>query len=635
MIRLRHLVIALLVLLASGCATPGDAHRAAASPATARAAATHAAAPPEPDAQTSATGAAGGADAAGVPAAGGAAAAPDAAGAAAGADADSTAANPRAGGANDGATDAAGTSGDAPATPDGEGSQPEKTAGDAQSETPGKEQGEPQKEGDGKDESKGPGRIVLDTPYDDRRVGEEQTDAVAAEMGIVEDPELNAYLQRVAKRLLRYAPPQPFEYTFKIVDQTVPNAFALPGGKIYVSRGLLALVDTEDELAGVLGHEITHAAERHAAARVEIAKRINPLVIGWMRAAQIAAYGRDQERDADRGGQLLCAAAGYDPIGIATFLRKLDALERYEIGWSRLPFFLATHPTSPERAALAADRAASLAWTRQPGVAAERPFGYLSVVDGLVLGDDPAGGLFDGTLFVQPEMRFSIRFPQGWETMNSQQAVSAISPDGDAQLTLTLAGAGDDVNTVVDDFLEKEAESLRVRVGNRREIQLGELPAVRLEGRGREQVMTPAGPQEIHVYVQMTFVGYDGMVYRLALTSVAGLAEKYRGRATAFAMSFRPIDEATAHSLQVTRLRIARALDGETLQDLSERTRNALELGYTGVLNGIFASTELGHGDPVKIGIAEPYLPRPRELGEQSAAASKADGKDAATTPAR
>jgi len=511
---------------------------------------------------------------------------------------------------------------DAGETANADGDAPAETPSDAPSDAPSDEPAP-----DEETPEKPPGRIVLDTEYDDRRVGDEQTEAVRAEMGIVEDEALERYVQSVAIRLLRHAPPRPFEYEFRIVDQTVPNAFALPGGKIFVSRGLLALVGSEDELAGVLGHEITHAAERHAAARLEISRRINPLVIGLMRAAQIAAYGRDQERDADRGGQILCAKAGYDPGGISTFLRKLDALERYETGWSRLPFFLATHPTSPERSALASDRAASLEWHRVPGLAADRPYGYLSVVDGLVLGDDPAGGLFDGALFVHPEMGFSLRFPEGWETMNTQQAVAAVSPAGDAQATLTVAGQGDDVNAVVDEFLEKEGDALRVRLRERHPIQLGELPAVRLEGRGVEQIMTQTGPQDVGVYMQMTFVAYDGMVYRLALTSISGSALKYRDRATAFAMSFRPLDEAGKHSLRVTRLRIARALERETLQSLSERTRNALELGYTGVLNGIFASTELERGAPIKIGIDEPYLPRPREADDPpSADAERAAG---------
>ena len=221
-------------------------------------------------------------------------------------------------------------------------------------------------------------------------------------------------MRSVALRLLRHAPSRPFEYEFKIVDQRVPNAFALPGGKIYISRGLLALVNSEDELAAVIGHEITHSAERHAAARIEHARRINPLAIGYLRAARIAAYGRDHERDADRGGQILAARAGYDPNGIATFLRKLDASERYVVGWSRLPSFLSTHPTSPQRSALASQRAAELSWERVRAVAADQPEGYRSMIDGLVLGDDPAGGLFKDGRFIHPDMGFSLRFPPGW-----------------------------------------------------------------------------------------------------------------------------------------------------------------------------------------------------------------------------
>jgi predicted Zn-dependent protease len=454
------------------------------------------------------------------------------------------------------------------------------------------------------------GPSVLETVYDDAAVGREQTPLIEAELGLVRDEALNAYVRSVALRLLRYAPRRPFDWEFKIVDQSVPNAFALPGGKIYVSRGLLALATSEDELANVLGHEITHAAERHAAARQEYSRRINPFLIGFPRMARIAAYGRDQERDADRGGQMLAQKAGYDPRGIATFLRKLDAAERYEIGWSRLPSFFATHPTSPERAAIATDRAGSLTWERGPGVAGTTSEDYYKRVDGLILGDDPAGGVFDPeNRFIHPEMRFSVRFPPGWETMNSQQAVRAVSPRRDAQAELTVVG--DDrhpLGRVVDDFLEREFEGLRLRVYDRREIRVGELPAVRVEG----TVASEPG----RLAVSMTFVVYEGLVYQMTVLALPGAAERYRGRTRVFSQSFRPLDEAAVRSLMVTRLRVARALEGETLQALSERTRNALEPIFTGVLNGIYASTPLAHRTPIKIGIAEPYLPLPRKAPE-------------------
>ena len=454
------------------------------------------------------------------------------------------------------------------------------------------------------DDRSGSGRIVLDTAYDDRKVGEDQTAEIEAELGLVEDEELLEYVRSVGIRLLRHAPPQPFDYEFKVVDQSAPNAFALPGGKIYVSRGLLALIQTEDELAGVIGHEITHAAERHTAARIDYSRRLNPFSIGFIRAAAIAAYGRDQERDADRGGQILAAQAGYDPAGIADFLRKLDSSDRYEIGWSRLPSFLATHPTSPERSALASERAAGLEWERVPAIADVLPMGYFSVIDGLILGDNPAGGLFEGDRFIHPDLRFSIRFPHGWTTMNSQQAVAALAPARDAEATLTVEGKGPDIDKVVDEFIENEVDGTRVRVRDRRKIRIGGLPAVRIEGRATNGL--------VGLWVQMTFVEYDGLVYRLSLVSLAGAVSRYRGRGRAFAHSFRPLDEAGVRSLKVIRLRIARALENETLQALSERTNNELELVYTGVMNGIYASTRLRKGQLIKIGLAEPYIPSPK-----------------------
>ena len=125
----------------------------------------------------------------------------------------------------------------------------------------------------------------------------------------------------------------------------------------------------------------------------------------------------------------------------------------------------ATHPTSPERSALASDRSTNLQWERLPGVARNQPNGYYGIVDGLILGDDPAGGLFDEeNRFVHPELRFSIRFPQGWTTMNSQEAVAAISPSRDAQAMLTLEGSGTDIAKVVDEFIKREVDGIRVRV---------------------------------------------------------------------------------------------------------------------------------------------------------------------------
>ena len=167
-----------------------------------------------------------------------------------------------------------------------------------------------------------------------------------------------------------------------------------------------------------------------------------------------------------------------------------------------------------------------------------------------------------------------------------------------------------------DYFIEDEFEDLNVRIFQRRPFMLGDQKAIRVEGRASSALGGALA-------FQMTFVRHEKLIYRLTLLTIAGVESQYRGRGLTFARSFRPLDEEGMHSLKVVRLRIARALENETLQSLSERTRNALELVYTGVLNGIYASTPLAKRTPIKIGISEPYLPEPRE--SEAEADSKAD----------
>ena len=205
--------------------------------------------------------------------------------------------------------------------------------------------------------------VILNSDFDDAKLGAEAAKAMEEQMGVVDDPRLQAYIEAIGRRMLPFAPVRSFDYSFHIVDQAAPNAFALPGGYIYISRGLLTLVNSEDELACVIGHEITHAAERHSAGRQQFDMRMNPLSIGFIRMGRLAAYGRDQESDADRGGQILAAKAGWDPAGMATFMQDIDAMGRLTTGWSRLPGFFDSHPSSPQRAAASTNRAENLQWT--------------------------------------------------------------------------------------------------------------------------------------------------------------------------------------------------------------------------------------------------------------------------------
>ena len=194
----------------------------------------------------------------------------------------------------------------------------------------------------------GRSELMLVSAEREKELGRDEARRVEQEMGLLADPALVAYVQGVGQRLAAQSPRRDVEYRFQVIDRTEPNAFALPGGYVYVTRGLLVFVNSEDELAGVIGHEIGHVAARHSvqqisrAAPLAVVTGIGAAVtgvvspglgraVGGAGAAAseliLAPYSRDQEREADRVGQGLAAAAGWDPAGLPAFLKTLSREE--------------------------------------------------------------------------------------------------------------------------------------------------------------------------------------------------------------------------------------------------------------------------------------------------------------------
>ena len=441
-------------------------------------------------------------------------------------------------------------------------------------------------------------RTILLTEYDDARVGAAASRDVEAEIGLLGDPELDAYVSEIGRRLLRGVPRRSFHYQFSIVDQFEPNAFALPGGYIFVSRGLLALANSEDELANVIGHEITHAAGRHAAAQQEVARGTNPLSMPWVRAANLAAYGRDMERTADRGGQMLAAAAGYDPMGMSTFLGSLGQMERLMIGHTRMPTFFDTHPGSRGRAANNAARAREIRWKRDPALGDTRT-SYLRRIEGLELGDRPETGIFQGDRFLHPDLDFQIVFPHGWQASNSNRAVGAVSPKGDAVIFLTADLPAGDPREVAETFAENTKGQFGVQLKESQPVKIGGIDAwrIRLEG----------GRKVAHV----TFIPYSGMTWRITGFSRSNVAKQYLPHTLNATRSFRPLTAAQRKSIEVTRIALVEARSGEDLVALGRRTGNAWDPGRTAVLNGVFTNHRFEGGDLVKIARVEPYSGKP------------------------
>ena len=456
---------------------------------------------------------------------------------------------------------------------------------------------------------------ILHSVEKDKEIGRETAKQVEADMGLYQDTARTQYLGRVGERLVKANPDQTFEYRFAIVDQYEPNAFAVPGGYIFISRGLLALTNSEDELAGVVGHEIIHVSQRHSAkqmakARVPTLFALPGAIVGgvinenlgnllmapaaMIGGAYLASHSRQDEFESDQLGQQLSAAAGYDPAALGPILARLESFSEAYTGQQRIPGFFDTHPTTPDRVQRVARDAERITWQRQPGVA-KNQVDYLKDLDGLLVGDDPAMGVIRGRNFLHPELDLFIKFPEGWRSLNTRQAVFCVAPAEDGLLAMGIAGEGTDPIQAADQFETALYEEYRAKPSESKSFKIGKLPA---------HVLTytdNSGSEPVHMH--FLWVAYRELIYQFI-----GMApERYRPVLKETALSFRPLSAKEKASIRETRLKIVTARSQESLDQLSKRTGNVWDVQMTAVINGLDAGRKLKKGQLVKIAISQPY----------------------------
>jgi len=464
----------------------------------------------------------------------------------------------------------------------------------------------------------GESQLILMSEEQEERIDEEAARQVEAQIGLVDDPALAAYVNELGQALAAKSPRQDVRYHFHVVAMDEPNAFALPAGHIYVSRGLLALLNDESELANVLGHEIGHVAARHAAQRDTLMKVMTVLnTVGMIGAAAggatvngnggpagnpgLYAYSRRQESQADEIGQDLAVATGIDPAGMAGLLRSLDAYERMERGFSRRTGYFDSHPAARERAAEAATAAQVRSFEADFRIASSRA-DFLERLSGLSVGPPASEGVVEGSRFVHPDLGFVLRFPQGWKVHNEHAAVYGVSPTRDAIVVLELQGEGDDpaaaAHVWAQDAVSAGATGSRDAAGP---VRIGGLDAYRVRG----DVATAAGRRRAEV----TWIHHDGMIYRLSGFTLDGRFDRYAGVFRAFPRSFRPITEDERTSVTELRMRVVEARAGETLAELGRRTGNEWDPLETAVYNGVAPARPLEAGQQLKIAVRVPYAP--------------------------
>ena len=352
-------------------------------------------------------------------------------------------------------------------------------------------------------------QLMLLSEEDEIKLGRESDSQVMNEYGIYKDPQLTAYLDGLGKELARLSHRPGLPYEFKVLDTPVVNAFAVPGGYVYFTRGILANLNSEAELAGVMGHELGHITARHSAQQYSRAQLANLTLGGAMMLSQslsvlaplaqmgvgllFLSYSRDNEREADDLGVAYSSKAGYDATQMALFFETLERMKPVS-DKSGLPEWFSTHPNPEDR--IGAVQREAKKWQKELGLKNSKINRdvYLKRIDGLAYGEDPREGFIENDVFYHPLLGFQFPVPENWIFQNTRSMVQMTSKKKDAAIMFSLSSSGSP-EQAARNFVQKN--SARVMASDRKKIN--GLAAVRMVSR----IMTNQGTLEImSSYVQ-------------------------------------------------------------------------------------------------------------------------------------
>ncbi len=432
-----------------------------------------------------------------------------------------------------------------------------------------------------------------------------QTDAeVIAQFGLYDNPALAAYVSRLGLTLAAKTQRPGLPYRFAVLDSPVVNAFAVPGGSVYVTRGILALMSSEAELAAVLGHELGHVSARHSVRRMseQMLAQIG-LVAGsviskdFARYAGLAGagiqvlflkYSRDDERQADGLGVDYSRLAGYDPADMAVTFTALEKMGDLSGGRS-LPGFLSTHPLSSERI-----RNVQAMLKPEDQTLDRKPEAYLRAVENVVYGDDPRQGYVEGSAFYHPGLRFEFAVPSGWKVDNTPARVTLVSSDQSGGLILQAEKSTDNL----EDYARKKAAEISGSGGQlqgEKRTMINGLSCI-------EQAFTLTQENQAPVRMRWSYLRKGEFFYVfLAMSSEEGF-QKYEADFRRVVGSFRELTSASFINRAPKRLALVKANGSDSLQAIFKRAGLA-EAAWPpfAVMNGLDLGAVPPAGKLVKI----------------------------------
>ncbi|MCT4624380.1 MAG: M48 family metalloprotease [Schleiferiaceae bacterium] len=438
---------------------------------------------------------------------------------------------------------------------------------------------------------------------------------VEQQMGFYHDSELESYVNKLGQRLVSQLDPALFEYEFYLVDSPEPNAFAIPGGKVFITRGLLALPKTEDELAGVIGHEIIHSNNRHGVKaqtgnvfgkiiaipgviiggifRGPIGSAIaSPFLIG--NELLQADYSRGNEKEADKLGTEIAAKAGYDPMELAYILKRLSLESQILTGEAEQKSYFASHPYTPKRVEAITKHSQTYKQADTPPIADKNEF--LKPFDDLMIGFNPKYGYIEKGKLYNPEYKYSFKLGEEWQGMGSPAGYGIVHSKQEAMITLMVEKDSLSYSDYSSEFEQLMLEQTKMRPSDKSSVDW--------DGKKGKMLEYTAEQNGTKLHFQLYTIQYDSEhLFKVATLCSTPYVEDIEG----VIKSAKWVKKGQFPSTKVPTLKIVEANKGVTLQELIDAKGDEEFVKFVLMLNENSLSHQYKGGELVKLVVNKSY----------------------------
>ncbi|MEO7801181.1 MAG: M48 family metalloprotease [Ginsengibacter sp.] len=456
-------------------------------------------------------------------------------------------------------------------------------------------------------------QVVLISESQEIAMGLEADPQIVSQYGLYEDSALQKFINTKGKEMAAISHRPNLDYKFRIVDSDILNAFAVPGGYVYFTRGIMAHFNNEAEFAGVLGHEIGHITARHSVSQQSKAILSQIGLMGAMianpRLAQFGEtasqglgllflkFGRDAERQSDDLGVEYSTKIGYDAHQMAGFFNTLQR-KGEQSGAQELPDFLSTHPNPGDRNIAVNKKATEVQKALQVNNPQVNRNAYLKRIEGLIYGEDPKAGFLENSVFYHPVLKLQFNVPQNWNYQNNPDRVVMAPKDGKAMMFLTLVKG-----TSLEQAAATTMQQYGLQVTSSRETNVNNLAALLVEGFQQPQQQQQQQQQAGAVVQTLSyFIKYDNNIYHIM--GVAGQADfnNYGQYFVNTMRSFRQLTDQAKLNKKADRIRIKTVRQSSTLgQALKTFGMPDNRLDELAILNGMKSTDKVLQGSLIKI----------------------------------